>query len=345
MKMKAAQIIDKKTLEIIDFDKPESVEGRPIIKVAYAGVCGSDLHYWANGDTFAKGWIMGHEFVGYIEDPGSREDLKKGDRVIVIPSKACMHCEFCDAGQTTLCEAPLTEALGIGVPGGYAEYVRVRPHVVIKLEDNVDLKEATVIEPATVGLHAARKAGSSEKDTALVIGAGIIGLMTAMWVRKQGIKNLVIAEAGDNRIEWAKKFGFADTVIDSKADDFLDQVIAANNGEKYDYIFECVGIEATLNGYLDALKSGGTMMVLGVPNDKIPFNFNNLITKNKKLIPSHAWNFVDFYDAVEYLTKGEIDLKQFITDVEPLSKVQEVFEDLTSGNTQNVKVLLEVAGE
>lgn len=342
--MKSSIIADKEKIDIIERAVPRSDGHKVVIKVAYAGVCGSDLHYWHYGDSWAKGWIMGHEFTGYVEDPGDRTDLKKGDRVICMPSKACTDCEFCNAGLTNCCEAPLTDAIGIGTPGGFAEYVMVRSHLAIKLEDHVPFEDATVVEPAAVGLAAANKSQVGPKDSVLVVGGGIIGLMSAMWARKAGAKQVTMAEAGTNRMEFAKKCEFIDIVIDAKAEDCLDQLLAANGGEKYNMIFECVGIEATLNGYLDVLKSGGKLMVLGVPNEMIPFNFNPVVVKNMSVIPSHAWTFEEFKNSLAALTAGEVDLKQFITDIRPFEDIQAVFEDLASGDTKNVKVLLKISG-
>lgn len=341
--MKSSIIADKERIDIIERDIPQSDGHKVVIKVAYAGVCGSDLHYWHYGDTWAKGWIMGHEFTGYIEDPGDREDLKKGDRVICMPSKACLDCEFCDAGLTNCCEAPLTNAIGIGTPGGFAEYVMVRSHLPIKLEDQVPFIDATVVEPAAVGLAAANKSQIKEGDTALVVGGGIIGLMTAMWIKKAGAKQVTMAEAGAKRLEFAEKCDFIDTVIDAKDADCIEQILKHNNGEKYNMIFECVGIEATLNGYIDVLKSGGKLMVLGVPNEKIPFNFNPIVVKNMSVIPSHAWTFEEFKAALAALTANEVDLKQFVTDIKPFDEIQTVFENLASGDTKDIKVLLKIS--
>lgn len=338
--MKSAIITDKKKIEIIERDIPKSDGKRVVIKVAYAGVCGSDLHYWNYGDSWAKGWIMGHEFTGYVEDPGERQDLKKGDRVVVLPSKACLECEFCREGNTTLCEAPLTEAIGIGTPGAFSEYVMVRPHLPIKLEEHIAIDEATLIEPAAVGLYAVRKANMNDSDSILVIGGGIIGLMTAMWAKHSGIKQVTMVEPGDNRRKFAAGCDFIDDVIDSKEEDFMEQIMAANDGAMYNVMFECVGIEATLNTYLGAIKSGGKIIMMGVPNEKIPFSFNPFVTRNMQMIASHAWNFKDFRDALEALDEGDINLKQFITDVKPLDEIQAVFENLTSGDTKDVKVLL-----
>lgn len=343
--MKSSIIADKEKIDIIEREKPISDGHKVVIKVAYAGVCGSDIHYWHYGDTWAKGWIMGHEFTGYVEDPGERTDLKKGDRVLCMPSKACLECNFCLEGKTNCCEAPLTNAIGIGTPGGFAEYVMVRSHLPQKLEDHVPFIDATMVEPCAVGLAGARKSGVKENDSVLVVGGGIIGLMNAMWAKKMGAKNVVLAEAGANRMDFANKCDFIDVVIDAKSEDCQEQLLKANAGEMYDIIFECVGIKATLNGYIDVLKSGGKLMLLGVPNEEIPFRFNPIVVRNISVIPSHAWTFEEFKDTLSELTEGNLDLRQFITDIKPIDEIQSVFENLASGDTKDIKVLLKVFGE
>ena len=343
--MKSSIIADKEKIDIIEKDKPVSDGHKVVIKVAYAVVCGSDLHYWHYGDTWSKGWIMGHEFTGYVEDPGDRTDLKKGDRVLCMPSKACLECEFCKEGRTNCCEAPLTNAIGIGTPGGFAEYVMVRSHLPQKLEDNVPLIDATLVEPCAVGLAGASKAEVKEKDSILIVGGGIIGLMNAMWAKKMGAKNVVLVESGDNRIAFAKQCDFIDTVIDAKTEDCLEQLLKVNGGEMYDIVFECVGIKATLNGYIDVIKSGGKLMLLGVPNEEIPFRFNPIVVRNISVIPSHAWTFEEFKETLKELTEGKLNLKQFVSDIKDFEEIQSVFENLASGDTKDIKVLLKVFGE
>lgn len=340
--MKAARIADKDRFEIIDIEKPVADGDRVLIKVAYTGVCGSDLHYWHYGDSWAQGWILGHEFTGIVEDPGSRTDLKKGDRVVSLTAINCGKCKHCLRDESEYCTAVnLYDSVGIGpTAGGYCEYVLVNPAFPIKLADNVDIKEATLTEPAAVGHFAVRKSGVDKDSTVLVIGGGIIGLVTAMWAKKAGVKNLTMVETGDNRLEFAKKVGIADHVVDGRKEDFMDEIMAANGGEMYDVMFECVGVAATLNNYLKAVDVGGKVIVMGVPNEMLPFDFNTMVTRNMQLIASHGWGLQDFVGTVEALAKEEIDLKPFITDVRKLDDVQDIFEDLTSGNTKNIKVLM-----
>lgn len=220
----------------------------------------------------------------------------------------------------------------------------VRSHLPQKLEDEVSLTEAALVEPCAVGLAGVRKAEVDEKKSVLVVGGGIIGLMNAMWAKKFGAKNVILAESGENRIAFAKKCDFIDKVIDAKNEDCSEKLLEANGGEMYDIAFECVGIKATLNGYIDIIKSGGKLMLLGVPNEEIPFRFNPIVVRNISVIPSHAWTFEEFKEALKELTEGNINLKQFITDIKPFDEIQSVFENLTSGDTKDIKVLLRVSG-
>lgn len=341
--MKAARIADKDKFEIIEQDIPKPDGGKVLIKVAYTGICGSDLHYWHYGDSWAKGWILGHEFAGIVEDPGSRTDLKKGDRVVSLTAINCEKCKHCLANESEYCTAvSLYDSVGIGgTPGGYCEYVLVNPKFPIKIADNVDIKEAAMVEPTAVGHFAVRKSKVNKDSTVLVIGGGIIGLVTAMWAKKAGVKNLTMVETGDHRLAFAKNLGMADHVIDGRDKDYMEKIMAANDGEMYDVMFECVGVAATLNNYLKAVDVGGKVIVMGVPNEQLPFDFNTMVTRNMQLIASHGWGLQDFVGTVEALGKEEIDLKPFITDIRKVDEVQEIFEDLTSGNTKNVKVLLE----
>ena len=153
--MKACAIKDVKQFEIKEIEEPKADGKKVIIDVLKTGICGSDIHYWVNGEP--KGLVMGHEFCGRVVDPGDRLDLEVGDRVTALPISPCGKCEACRKGEVQYCNATWSEAVGLSInnPGGLTKRIAVRSDMVIKVPDNMKDEEVAMVEPTAVGLHAA----------------------------------------------------------------------------------------------------------------------------------------------------------------------------------------------
>ena len=149
--MKAAAIKKVRKLEIIDIDEPVSDGKNVLIDVLKTGICGSDLHYFVAGEP--KGLVMGHEFIGKVEDAGDRSDLKVGDRVTALPISPCGECSACVSGNIQYCEKTWDEAVGLSLnnPGGFTSKIKVRSDMVIKVPDEVSDEEAVMVEPTEIG--------------------------------------------------------------------------------------------------------------------------------------------------------------------------------------------------
>ena len=168
--MKCVQLKGKKEFQIGDIPEPISQNGSVIIDVKKAGICGSDIHYWDVGEPV--GLVMGHEFCGVVTNPGSREDLKVGDRVTALPISPCGHCEACLTGNPQYCRETWTYATGLSLtnPGALAPKMALRPDMVLKVPDNVKDEEMAMVEPTAVGLHAVHLADIKVGQKVLVIG-------------------------------------------------------------------------------------------------------------------------------------------------------------------------------
>ena len=192
--MKAVAIKDVKQFEIKEIPEPKADGKKVIIEVSKTGICGSDIHYWVNGEP--KGLVMGHEFSGVVLDPGDRLDLIKGDRVTALPISPCGKCEACRNGDVQFCPETWNQAVGLSVdnPGGLTSKIAVRSDMVIKVPDNIKDEEVAMVEPLAVGLHAAHLGRIAVGDDVLVIGAGIIGLASAEFAKKEGASYVAITE-------------------------------------------------------------------------------------------------------------------------------------------------------
>ena len=199
--MKCVAIKDVKEFEITDMKQPEIDHENVVLEVKKTGICGSDIHYWVAGEP--KGLVMGHEFSGVVKDPGSRTDLKKGDRVTGLPISPCGKCEACLSGNPQYCPSTWTYAVGLSLtnPGALTKETKVRPDMVIKLPDTVSDDEGAMVEPTAVGLHAIHLADIKVGAKVLVIGGGIIGLVSAMFAKMEGASYVALSETNKARGE------------------------------------------------------------------------------------------------------------------------------------------------
>ena len=185
--MKAVKIEGSKKLAVVDSPVPQADGTKVVIKITTVGICGSDLHIWDNGDRV--GLIMGHEFCGTVVDPGSREDLKVGDRVTALPLNPCGECPICKDPRFHTCMNSLKNGSpGVTSAGAYAEYFASRPDMVRKLSDTISDVEAAMIEPAAGTLHAVNLAQVKTGEKVLVIGGGVIGMLTAVLTARHRLK-------------------------------------------------------------------------------------------------------------------------------------------------------------
>ena len=237
--MKAVAIKDVKQFEIKEIPEPNPDGKKVIIEVSKTGICGSDIHYWVNGEP--KGLVMGHEFSGVVLDPGDRLDLIKGDRVTALPISPCGKCEACQNGDVQFCPETWNQAVGLSVdnPGGLTSKIAVRSDMVIKVPDNIQDEEVAMVEPLAVGLHAAHLGRIAVGDDVLVIGAGIIGLASAEFAKKEGASYVAITETNKARGQKAVDLKVADEYYDATDKDLVSKLMAKTNGG-FDVVIECV---------------------------------------------------------------------------------------------------------
>ena len=338
--MKAAIIEDIKKFKITDVEKPTPDNQRVIIDVLKTGICGSDIHNWDAGQP--KGLIMGHEFTGKVVHPGSRIDLKIGDRVTALPISPCGHCEACETGNPQYCPETWTHAVGLDLdnPGGLTSTISVRPDMVIKLPDNISDEEGAMVEPTAVGLHAVHLADIRVGDKVLVVGGGIIGLVSAMFAKLEGAEFVAISETNPARGEKSVKLGVADEWFDAKDENFLTNILTKVPGG-FDVVIDCSGNTKAVESELMTAKAGGTIVLAGVSQKPIEFASVIAVMKELTIIGSIAYTKEEFKNCISLIANKKIDVMKFVDDIVPLTDVQKAYERLTSGTDDAVKIMVE----
>ena len=338
--MKAVAIKGVRQFEIKDIPEPKSDGKKVIIEVSKTGICGSDIHYWVNGEP--KGLVMGHEFAGVVVDPGDRLDLVKGDRVTALPISPCGECEACRNGDVQFCPKTWNEAVGLSIdnPGGLTSKIAIRSDMVIKVPDNVTDEEVAMVEPLAVGLHAAHLGRIAVGDDVLVIGAGIIGLASAEFAKKEGASYVAITETNKARGERAVDLGVADEYYDATDKDLVEKLMAKTNGG-FDVVIECVGNGAAVNSAISMVKPGGIVVLVGVATDAVPTYTVMAVMKELVVQGAIAYTYNEFKSCIDLITRKQVDVLKFVDDIVPLERVQEAYERLTSGTDAAVKILVD----
>ncbi|MSP01533.1 MAG: alcohol dehydrogenase [Acetobacteraceae bacterium] len=319
-------------LSIEDRQTPAARPGDIVIKVAFCGICGSDLHATEPGPTSLEtGTVLGHEYSGVVTESASG-DFRPGDRVIGLPLQECDDCrpsgQGCKDRLGIHCPRNRIIGLGAAVPGAYAEYVRMPAHHAMKIPDGLDLKHAALTEPLAVGAHAVRLAGNLLGARVLVIGAGPIGLAVAVFAQVAGAREVVVSEVAKGRRDKAASLGAS--VIDP----------AVTKPAPAEVIFECVGVPGVLRQCMDLAPSCGQIVVVGVCRGEDTIFPRVAIRKELRLQFVLGYTREEFALALDLLASGRIDAAPLITGVVGLDLVPEMFEALRKPG-DHAKVLID----
>lgn len=258
-KMKAAVMTDLKKIEFIEKDIPKPKDDEVLVKLEYVGICGSDLHYYEHGAIgkyiVKPPFVLGHECSGTIVEIGNKvKHLKIGDRVALEPGKTCGECEFCRSGKYNLCPDVVFFATP-PVDGVFQEYAAHPEHLSFKLPDNLSTMEGALIEPLSVGMHAAMQGDAKLGQTAFVTGAGCIGLCSMLSLKAFGISKVYMIDIMKKRLDKALELG-ASGVIDASKENIEERVYELTNGKGSDLTIETSGAESVTNQIIEFSKKG-----------------------------------------------------------------------------------------
>ncbi len=337
--MKSVAIKGIKEFEIKEIPEPTS-NGRVIIDIKKAGICGSDIHYWVAGGPV--GLVMGHEYCGVVTDPGTREDLKIGDRVTALPISPCGHCSACKSGNIQYCPETWSKATGLSLdnPGALAPKMSIRPDMVIKVPDNISDDEVAMVEPTAVGLHAVDLANIKIGDKVLVIGGGIIGLVSAMFAKKAGASYIAISETNESRGQKSVNLEVADEWFDAKKPEMIPNLINETNGG-FDVVIECCGNSPAVSSSLTLVRPGGTVVLVGVAMEPIAIPTVLAVMHEVTVQGAIAYTKEEFQTCINLMANKEIEVTKFIDDIIGLEEVQKAYERLTSGTDDAIKILVD----
>lgn len=325
---------------------PVPKDNEVLVKLEYVGICGSDLHYYetgAIGDYVVKlPFVLGHEPGGTVVEVGKDvKHLNVGDRVALEPGKTCGHCEFCKTGNYNLCPDVVFFATP-PVDGVFQEYVAHEAALCFKLPDNVSTMEGALIEPLAVGFHAAIQGGAKAGQTAVVMGAGCIGLVTMMALKAMGVSRVFVVDIMEKRLQKALELG-ADGVINASQTDAVEEVKKLTDGRGCDLAVETAGTQITAVQTIHMTKKGAAIVLVGYSKSgemTLPMS----LALDKELTFKTVFRYRHIYPmAIDAVAAGKVNLKGIVTDVFDLDDVQNAMDHSVNNKADIVKAVIRIA--
>lgn len=319
-----------------------------LVKLEYVGICGSDMHYYetgAIGDYVVKPpFVLGHEPGGTVVGVGSHvTHLKVGDKVALEPGKTCGHCEFCRQGKYNLCPDVVFFATP-PVDGVFQEYVAHEAALCFKLPENVSTLEGALIEPLAVGFHAANQGGAHAGQTAVVMGAGCIGLVSMMALKAEGVSRVYVVDVMAKRLKKALELG-ADGVINGKDEDAVEAVRKLTGGAGCDLVIETAGTEFTTRQAIHMTKKGASVVLVGYSKTgemTLPMS----LALDKELTFKTVFRYRHIYPmAIDAVAAGKVNLKGIVTDIFDFDDIQNAMDRSVADKANIVKAVVRIAGE
>lgn len=316
-----------------------------LVKLEYVGICGSDMHYYETGAIGAyvvePPFVLGHEPGGVVVEVGKDvKHLNIGDRVALEPGKTCGHCEFCKTGRYNLCPDVVFFATP-PVDGVFQEYVAHEADLCFKLPDNVSTLEGALIEPLAVGFHAANQGGAHAGQTAVVMGAGCIGLVSMMALKAEGVSKVYVVDIMQKRLDKALELG-ADGVINGKDEDAVEAIMRLTNGAGCDLVIETAGTEITTRQCIHMTKKGATIVLVGYSKSgemTLPLS----LALDKELTFKTVFRYRHIYPmAIEAVAAGKVNLKGIVTDLFDFENIQEAMDRSVQDKASIVKAVVKI---
>jgi L-iditol 2-dehydrogenase len=342
--MRIAELYELRKFRLVDGPVPAPGPGQVQVRVEAVGICGSDLHDFSEGkigDTPCQyPMVLGHEPAGVVVKTGTGvTGWAPGDRAALEPALYCYHCEFCLSGRHNIC-ANIRFLSSPVDPGFFREFVNLPAGNLLPLPKGIGFKEGTLFEPLAVALHSMKFAALQTRETAVVFGAGPIGLLTLIVLKLCGAGRVWVVDPVAHRRELAKLAG-ADAVIDPHGADAARQILQDTGRRGVDLAIDCAARENTVNLAIQAVRNGGRVVITGIPVEPhLSLDFH--VARRKELaIYNVRRSSHESEAALEILGAHAALFAPILTHTLPLEKVQPAFEMLETYSDGAGKVILQ----
>lgn len=327
-------------LEVKDWPEPSPDPDQVKLRIAAAGICGTDIHILRGTWRCDPPVVIGHEFCGTVVEVGSRvTQFQVGDRVVSAnPAKTCGHCRHCIAGNAFMC--PERVSAGYMIDGAFAEYLCIDAIRCHKLAEHVTFRQAALGEPISVAVHAViERTHVHNGDVAFVSGPGCVGLLVSQVAKLEGATVVLAGTSKDkNRLDCARRIGI-EHVVEIDEQDPLEVLGELTGGAGADIVYECAGAAASLATCWKAVKKEGTLVPVGMYPGPIETDFNSVSMKELRVIGTYGYVWTSWQRTVRLLAEGKIAADEMISHVYGLDDYEKAFRATRDGT--GVKVVFE----
>ena len=322
---------------------PEIGDGDVLVKIEYCGICGSDVHLFQTGVLgvfdFQGPMVLGHESAGTVIKTGNNvKHLQAGDRVALEPGVPCGKCDACKAGKYNICQ----DVVFMAVPpydGAFMQYVKFPADMAFKLPDNVSCKEGALVEPLAVGLYATQRGEVGIGSKVVIFGSGCIGLVTLLSCLARGAKDVAVVDVVEKRLASAKKLGAMHVI--NAADQNVQEEIERLFSGGADVAIDCTGSEKCIQTTPFVVRAGGLIVVVGMGQDEIHFNFTKIMWK--EIDVRTVFRYRNMYPvAIQAIANGAIDVSPIATHEFMLDELPEAFDYVIHNKDDVVKAVVKV---
>ncbi|MGC2546368.1 MAG: galactitol-1-phosphate 5-dehydrogenase, partial [Silvibacterium sp.] len=341
--MRSLLLSEYNHLEVVDLPVPSIAPNEVLVQVEACGICGSDVHgYDGSSGRRTPPIVMGHEAAGTVAATGAEvKGFSQGDRVTFDSTVYCGTCEYCARGEINLCDT--RQVVGVSCAdyrrsGAFAEFVVVPQHILYRLPEKISFAEAAMLEAVSVALHAVRISPVKGGETALVIGAGMIGLLTLQAAKAAGCSRVLIADIDETRLDLAKQIG-AEEVLHLSGAALATEVLRLTHGKGVDLALEAVGRTETVAAAIDCTRKGGTVTLIGNIAPEVSLPLQKVATRQLRLQGSCA-SAGEYPHAIELVANGKIQVRPLITAIAPLEEGPQWFQRLHAREPNLMKVIL-----
>ena len=342
--MKALVLNEYKRLDLQDMPRPAIGPDDVLVRVRSCGICGSDVHgFDGSSGRRIPPLIMGHEAAGEVAEAGSAVGgLHKGDRVTFDSMISCRNCIFCRRGRPNLCDN--RRVLGVSCGnyrrhGAFAEFVAVPQHIVFRIPDGVAFDDAAMVEPVSVAVHAVNRTSPRLGDTAVVIGTGMIGLLTIQALRAAGCGRIIAVDLAEDRLLLARALGADETIKSGPGTDVPSLVRQATEGLGADVAMEAVGADATVAMCVSSVRKGGRVTLIGNVTPTVSLALQEVVTREIDVLGTCA-SSNDYPACLELMRRGAMRVGPILSTSVPLERGPEMFDRLYNREPGLTKVVL-----
>ncbi|KAN0095326.1 GroES-like protein [Hyaloscypha variabilis] len=351
--MRAARYYGIEDIRVEEIEESVCKEGQIKIRPAFVGICGTDLHEYLGGPTFAPKVphpvtgetipvTFGHEFSGTVLEVGKGVNgFRKGQHVSIQPTIYCGSCGACALDLKNVCYKGGFVGLS-GFGGGLSDACVVPADYVLPLPQNIPLDVAALIEPLAVGWHAVTQSPLKKDSNILILGGGPIGIAVIQALRARGCGQILVSELSASRQKFAKQFG-ADVILDPRKDDIVQKAHDLTDGLGVDIVFDCAGVAVGLEAACKAIKIRGTVVNVAIWEKAVPFQPNDLVFREGKYVACLGYVKQDFRDVIDAIATGNMSPGDMITSKISLENVvDDGIKELLKNKERHVKVLVEI---